>query len=271
MTDRKTWPLSVSTMWAGGNLDEDFYKSLQKSDIHHIEISLAKKEKYEEAEFTKNCKSLVSVMKEYEITPLSLHLPFLSQEPFDPTTADKATRRKIIETQTSILKALAETDIKIAVIHPSAEPYSLFERAERLKYSAETLNEIAEVAESSGIKLAIENLPRTCLTCVHEEHNLLLKEVPKAFACFDTNHSLRQQNVDFIKSLGSKIITTHFSDYDLIDERHLLPFLGRNDCSGIMKSLEEIDYNGPITFEVRSNNVLTTDCILLSYKKLMEA
>ncbi len=270
MTDRKTWPLSVSICWTE-NADRDFYKSLYDAGIHHVEFGYGKADEYEEVDFLNKASSIVALMKEYDITPLTCHLPFLPKNILDPSNPDKSARNKAIEIQTSLIEKCAEVGIGIAVIHPSCEPYSLFERGDRIKFASETLNIISENAEKCGVKLAIENLPRTCLTCVHEEHNLILKQVPKAYACFDTNHSLRQPNVDFIKALGNKIITTHFSDYDMVNERHLLPFLGRNDWSGIMKALEEVDYNGPITYEVSSKDVLTTDCILLSYQKLMEA
>ena len=270
MTDRKNWPLSVSFCWNETH-DRDFYKSLSDAGIHHVEFGFGKKDKFDEINFFNSASSIVSLMNEYDISPLTVHLPFLPKDIIDPSNPDKNARDKAVEIQSALIKKCAEVGIKIAVIHPSCEPYSIFERGERLKFASDTLSRISENADESGVKLAIENLPRTCLTCVHEEHTLLLKQVPKAFACFDTNHSLRQTNVDFIKALGNKIITTHFSDYDMINERHLLPFLGRNDWPGIMKALEETDYNGPITYEVSNNGVLTTDNILLSYKKLMEA
>ena len=56
----------------------------------------------------------------------------------------------------------------------------------------------------------------------------------------------------------------------MIDERHLLPFLGRNDWHGIMQALEEVDYDGFLTFEVSAKGVLTEDCLRLAYDKLME-
>ncbi len=270
MTDRKNWPLSVSVCWTE-NADEEFYKSLSKAGIHHVEYGFGKKDELDNVDFLKNASGIVSVMKKYDVTPLTMHLPFLPKDIIDPSNPDKAARDKAVEIQTSIIKKCGEVGIGIAVIHPSCEPYSLFERGDRLKFASETLGIISENAEKCGVRLAIENLPRTCLTCIHEEHNLILKQAPKAFACFDTNHSLRQTNVEFIKALGNKIITTHFSDYDMVNERHLLPFLGRNDWSGIMNALEEVDYNGPITYEVSSKDVLTLENIILSYNKLMEA
>ena len=139
-----------------------------------------------------------------------------------------------------------------------------------MKYSIDTLHRIADIAQSCGIKLAVENLPRTCLGNIHEEIQLILNEIPSLYACFDMNHSLRQPNPDFIRALGSRIITVHASDYDMVDERHLLPFLGRNDWAAIMQALEDVDYSGFFTFELSWKGVLTTQNLRMAYDKLME-
>ena len=41
--------------------------------------------------------------------------------------------------------------------------------------------------------------------------------------CFDSNHLLQEQGDSFILAVGDKIVTTHISDYDFVNERHLLP------------------------------------------------
>ena len=38
--------------------------------------------------------------------------------------------------------------------------------------------------------------------------------------CFDTNHLLSEDPVEFIHKCGHKIVTLHVSDYDFIDEKH---------------------------------------------------
>jgi sugar phosphate isomerase/epimerase len=56
----------------------------------------------------------------------------------------------------------------------------------------------------------------------------------------------------------------------MIDVRHLLPFLGRNDWHGIMCALEETDYDGYLTFEVSAKGVLNEQNLRLAYDRLME-
>lgn len=268
MTDRKHWKLAASTCWQSPC--DDLYRALADEKIHYIEYSSGNLAHFEEVDFVHRSVEIVRNIEQYDIHVSSLHLPFSPFETMDLTTADEKIRKNIMDIQANLLRAAAEAGIPIAVIHPSGEPYSAFERGERMKYAADSLACLASVADECGVKLAIENLPRTCLCNIHEEMQLLLNEIPSLYACFDMNHSLRQSNPDFIRAIGNRIITVHASDYDMIDERHLLPFLGRNDWHEIMKALEEVNYEGFFTFEVSSKDVLPVNALWLSYNKLME-
>ena len=54
--------------------------------------------------------------------------------------------------------------------------------------------------------------------------------------------------------MGGRIITLHVSDYDFVDERHLLPGEGKNPWGEILRALEEVGYDGRFTYEVRAGN-----------------
>lgn len=268
MTDRKNWLPAVSTCWKG--LHPDVYRALAAVDIHHVELDGGNRKSWEEWDFVHNAAKIVAEMRACDIAPSSVHLPFAPFEALDPTNADAQERKRIADYQSELLRAAADVGIPIAVIHPSGEPYGAFERGERMKCAIDTLRQIAAAAEDCGIRLAIENLPRTCLGNIHEEIKLMTMEIPALCVCFDMNHSLRQKNPDCIRALAGKIATLHLSDYDMIDERHLLPFLGRNDWHDIMQALEETDYNGYLTFEVSAKGVLCEQNLRLAYDKLME-
>lgn len=268
MTNRKNWLPAVSTDWKG--TDTSSYRALASVGIHHIELSGGDREFWDELDFVHRAKQVVGDMRQNGVEPSSVHLPFAPFEELDPTIADESARERIARYQGELLRAVADVGIPIAVIHPSGEPYGAFERGDRMKCAADTLRRIAQTADECGIRLAIENLPRTCLGNIYEEIKLLTLEIPSLCVCFDTNHSLRQKNPDCIRALGGKIATLHLSDYDMIDERHLLPFLGRNDWHEIMLALEETDYNGYLTFEISSKGVLTEENLRLAYDKLME-
>ena len=268
MTNRKNWLPAVSTDWKGAN--PEAYRALAAAGIHHIELSGGNRAFWDELDFVHNAKQIVAEMRDCGVEPSSVHLPFAPFETLDPASTDAEIRTGIIAYQSELLRAAADVGVPIAVIHPSGEPYRAFERGERMKYAVDTLRQLAETADACSIRLAVENLPRTCLGCIHEEIKLITNEIPSLCVCFDTNHSLRQPNPDCIRALAGKIATLHLSDYDMIDERHLLPFLGRNDWHEIMLALEETDYSGYLTFEVSAKGVLCEENLRLAYDKLME-
>lgn len=268
MTNRKDWPLGVSTCWHEPG--PELFRALSEEGIRYVEYSGRDMHFFEEKDFVHRAGEIVKDIQTYDIHVSSVHLPFLPYDKLDPTLADAEMQESLVAYQGDLLRASAEAGIPIAVVHPSGEPYGAFERAERMQYAAQALHRLATIAEQCGIKLAIENLPRTCLCNIHEEMTLLMREIPSLYACFDMNHSLRQSNPDFIRALGKRIITVHASDYDMIDERHLLPFLGRNNWHEIMKALEDADYSGIFTYEVCDKGVLPAQCLTLSYNKLME-
>ena len=68
--------------------------------------------------------------------------------------------------------------------------------------------------------------------------------------CFDTNHLLTEDNVHFVQQIQKKIVTTHVSDYDFINERHLLPGEGKVAWAALVDALEKTGYNGPLMYEV---------------------
>ncbi len=268
MTDRKNWLPAVSTDWKGHRTES--YRALAAAGIRHVELSGGNRAFWDELDFVHNARHIVETMHACGVEPSSVHLPFAPFEELDPACKDKDVRAHIVAYQSELLRAAADCGVPIAVIHPSGEPYGAFERGERMKCAVDTLRQIAETADACGVRLAVENLPRTCLGNIHEEITLMTMEIPSLCVCFDTNHSLRQKNPDCIRALGGKIATLHLSDYDMVDERHLLPFLGRNDWHGIMQALEETDYEGYLTFEISSKGVLNEQNLRLAYDKLME-
>jgi sugar phosphate isomerase/epimerase len=54
-----------------------------------------------------------------------------------------------------------------------------------------------------------------------------------------------------VRSLGSRLIATHISDCDEVDEQHWLPGKGVLDWPAFMQALREINYTGPFTYECK--------------------
>ena len=205
--------------------------------------------------FPKNAEKILDTVRKSGLEPWSFHLPFSRK--LDISTTDKELRAITITTNRTLIAAAARAGAKVMVLHPSSEPITDEDRPERLRLSREAIIELAEVAKENGVRLAVENLPRTCLTRTSDEMIALVKDTG-AGMIFDTNHNLIEDNVEYINNVadaGIEILSVHFSDYyrdenGVLDERHTLPGTGINKWNDIVDTLVARGYEGPIMYEV---------------------
>ena len=251
MSSRQSWPLALSVGPAAMN--EETLRALAAAGIAQIELSSgAVAPFFNELDFPHKAKELVSLAGSCGVTVSSVHLPFGPFSEIDPAHKDPAVRAHVVELQTELLNAAGDAGIPKAVIHPSGEPYEENERAERLELAADVIAKVTDAADSAGVTLCLENLPRTCLCRTSDEMLYFLERIPDLRVVFDTNHSLKEDNVHYIRAVGSKIVTLHVSDYDFIDEKHWLPLEGKNDWPAIVSALEEVGYEGRFLYELRA-------------------
>ena len=188
--------------------------------------------------------------REEGVDTWSFHLPFYPFEVINPASLDASVRKNTVERLSALIKKAASHGFKHAVIHPSGEPISDTDRAASVEYAKESLYSLACAASESGIVLAVEDLPRTCLGNCSRELLELISVHPDLRVCFDVNHLLFEPHAEFLKVLGGKIATVHISDYDFVNERHWLPLEGNIDWAELMKGLDDIGYNGVFMYEV---------------------
>lgn len=214
-------------------INEELFDSYRKGFIYYTELSLPGCDLCR-MDFSR----LAKMAHDYGITVTSIHLPF---SPFDkvdisnPTLADASVDMMI----DIIRRAMAENMYMSSkfVVHASGEPIADSERRERMECAKRSLKRLAEAAAECGATIAVENLPRTCLGRDSAEVAELISAHPLLRVCFDTNHLLTESHADFLKALGPKIVTTHISDYDFVDERHLLPGEGKIDWKKFISDL----------------------------------
>ena len=227
-------------------LSEENFKDLGEAGVREIEISLCF-DKYPFFDY----KLIKKRADEYEIDLWSFHLPFRPFETHNIASLEKDVRNNTVAMHTEYIKRAGDIGIRNFVIHPSAEPNRDEDRAEMLEYASEALAFLADTAQKEGGVIAVENLPRTCLGRDSGEIKKLISKNDDLRVCFDTNHLLTEPAKDFIKDIGEKIITTHFSDYDFKDEKHWLPGEGNINWRELTEELEKAGYEGPILYEVR--------------------
>lgn len=206
----------------------------------------------------------------------SFHLPFMPFNVLDIASLDEDKRRKTISYQSELIKKAGNIGISAIVIHPSIEPNRETEREEKIKRAQESLIYLADIAEEYGMTIAVENLPRTCLGRDSSDMLKLICADERLRICFDTNHLLSQPIKEFIRAVGSKIITTHVSDFDFKNERHWMPGEGKINWPEIIDTLQEVNYSGPLMYELEltapptiNRRVLTYDDFKQNHESLM--
>ena len=233
-----------------GSLSAESLADLKANGIDAVEFSFSKDKYYNEFDFVNRAQEYADRVREAGLEWWSLHLPFSGK--LDITNMDDEMREEIVRINTEMILAAGKAGCKVAVLHPSSEPISDAVRPQRLVYSRKNIIRLREACDQVGMKLAVENLPRTCLCNRSQEMIALLRDTG-AGVVFDTNHSLVEENVSFLNALvdaGLEILSLHVSDYDFVDERHRLPGDGINDWKGIMGALEKAGYHGPLMYEV---------------------
>lgn len=252
MTNRTSWPVALS-ITSKTIIDDNELQKLASAGIKEVELSIGWISDLREVlDFRTNANIAFDHAQKAGIKITSLHLPFGPFADIDPSRENLKSDFLVLQKQ--LLDAAKTIGIKIAVIHPSGEPYTEEERKDRLECAIDTIEKLCTYANSLGIELALENLPRTCLCRDKEEMLYFLERVPALKVCYDMNHCLRGDNVEFLRAVTDKLITIHVSDYDGIDERHWLPGKGINNWEEIISVLEEGNYAGRFLFELGGDN-----------------
>lgn len=243
------WKFGVSTCSWEQNPDtilgREMFEAYQKGGVDCLEISL-KWALYDQVDYKKAGK----LAKEYGVEMWSFHLPFVPFSQIVPTSFDKQVRDNTLKRFSELIQKGADVGIKNFVVHPSGEDILPEERQERIKCCQDTLARLADFADKLGCVIAVEDLPRNCVGNCTEEIKQLISVDDRLRVCFDTNHLLLEDNADFIKALGDKIVTIHVSDYNFLDEQHWLPYEGLNNWKEIISLLEKANYNGPFLYEI---------------------
>ena len=226
-------------------LTEENFQALSSSGVEAIEISMRL-----EGLLTLDCRAVAELANRYGIDLWSYHLPFLPFREIDPSSLDPTVRKNTLDIFSELIKKASDGGIDQFVVHPSGEPIPDEIREDRMLYSMESLDRLAEIAHKQGAIIAVEDLPRTCLGNTTADILRLISANDKLRVCFDANHLLQDDNLHFIEKVGSNIVTLHVSDYDFIDEKHWLPGEGLNDWNAIYAALQKVNYEGVWMYEL---------------------
>ena len=226
-----------------GYVNEQLFIECKETGIKHLEISVDKW-KSEQLDFSQ----LKAWSEKYNVNLWSFHLPFWPFDEIDISSEELA--EKSVNYLSEFIKKGSEIGINKYVIHASGEPIAEEDRKSRMECAKKSLYTLAELAKEYGSVVLVEDLPRTCLGRNSNDMMELLSAHPDLRACFDTNHLLDEDIVEFIHVLGDKIVSTHISDYDFNNERHWLPGEGDINWQELIKALKDVNYQGIWLYEI---------------------
>ena len=236
-------PIGLST---NGNADfKSFFSGCARAGITHAELSPAQ-DRYGELDFS----AVARLAAEHGVSLWSFHLPFMPFAKIDISSTDEKIRRDTVRYDAELIRKAAEIGIDKFVIHPSGEPIDPADRPARMRQARESLSELADIAQGCCGVICVEDLPRTCLGNCSGEMLELLSADGRLRVCFDTNHLLFENEADFVRAVGDRIVTLHVSDRDALDERHWLPGEGVVDWPSLYSALCGAGYGGVWMYEL---------------------
>jgi sugar phosphate isomerase/epimerase len=234
-------PLGVSI---GVYPTEALFAEIAAAGITHIELS-PRDEDY--SRLFEEHESIRAMAERHGLTLWSLHLPF-GRESMNLCAPDEEERKRTLAAQIENLHGVHALGIDKVIVHGGI-PLPQTERKKYFEIAKDNIRILQEAASRLGIAVCVETLMPSCIGRNSSEILEILSAHPDLRVCLDANHLLGENHADLIRRLGNRIVTTHISDYDFIDERHWLPGEGRIDWPLIMKTLFEVGYEGPILYE----------------------
>ena len=226
--------------------DDEFFSGVINAGITDIEISRS----YYDELIGFNFNNVMKLSAKHGVNICSFHLPFAHDVQYCLEALDGELRKSSVEYFKDLVKRAGDVGIKNIIIHGSSEPIKQEERSEKLKFSKDGLFQLAQTAKTAGCIIAVENLPRTCLGNTSKELKDMISVDENLKVCFDFNHLLKESHYEFIKELGDKIVSTHVSDYDFVDERHWLPGEGDIKWKEVYPLFIGCGYKGVFLYEV---------------------
>ena len=240
------WPIGVSWIWPedGGLMTSAQLERFHEANVTYVETGV--EWLWRAPEYKANPERLKSVIGAFQnagITVWSVHVP--GGETIDLSHPDYADRG--IDIITRQMDVCARMGVDKVVVHPSFEPIEAMNRPDRLACCAESIRKL----HRPDVRIAIENLPRTCLCNTAPEMQTLLHSLHgTAWACVDVNHSHQGKISDMLQGVADQLITVHISDDDGVDEKHWYPGEGVLSWPDILNTLADIGYAGCLMYEL---------------------
>lgn len=176
----------------------------------------------------------------------SVHFPF-GMPWVDLASPWERDRQAIIEWAQKMFAMLDKFHPKAYVFHPGGDHV----KAENYNTETAKLYDTAtRLAEATRTCVCVENMVRGPLMETVDKVLEFAKGAPTAGVTLDLNHLLQDKPEEAIARLGKRIRALHISDYDFVDERHMLPKEGKIDWQKVLSALEKAGLDCAFNYEL---------------------
>lgn len=209
----------------------------------------------------------------------SVHMPYGANMDF--SAIDETVRKSVVEAHKKLIGYLKILQPKIILFHPSYYLDPPNQRDQRKSQMIKSANELNEAVMAIGATMVLENLlgPELMLNNVErplmrtvDETAEIFNRLPASIGLgVDMNHIENPEIL--VRRMGSRVKTLHVSDGSGRAENHYFPCSGegKNNWVEILKSLNEIGYQGPFMYECAYNTEKDlADCYKTLYNKLID-
>lgn len=195
------------------------------------------------------------------------HLPF-----YMPSPDDADAMRRFAGEQAAALRAAARLGVGIAVVHPIVRHGSRCRGTDGdpadawLRENTARLSPLRELADSLGVRLAVENMagrpspdtPDETVYGSRAEHVAALADALDCGICWDFGHAHITgacRPSDSLRVVGQRLALVHIHDNDGKTDSHSLPGDGSIDWADAMAGLRAAGYSGCMDMELKTSDL----------------
>lgn len=183
---------------------------------------------------------------------------------FCDSTLSKQEHSRLNELMERSIEGASILGIPWIVVHPETDYWSNYPYKDSKEKNIAFYSNKLQYANSLNVGLSFENMwdlnitpkRRYCVTGeeLKELVALLNAKHNNISICCDVEHlALMGGNFEQeIKTYGNYLKTVHISDYQSIENDHILPFHGKINWNDCMTALKKVNYTGNLTYEIHN-------------------
>lgn len=187
-------------------------------------------------------KYIAELADQYQVPIMSAgsHMNYVNSDEIFEYTKNAIQKTSLLNTDIFIITAVSTPDEHV-------------NKTVKREKAIERIKVLAEIAEQSGIRLALEPEPGHVFQTTEEVMELFHLVKSNALCCnFDMGHSfLMDPDIyEAITLLDKKIIHCHVENMPRGRHLHLLPNEGDMDMAKVIRQLEDVQFNGAMALDI---------------------